>query len=123
MSTVGPDFAPDSFTAEPSTTVEHAADSSATEISAIYTSRIRKKLPCATPNTVRGRRVSKRQLTELRESRRVTRNRVTRLVSIRLFAGSSPHPCADAKLVGALHPAGDRPASLNAGTNSPALRW
>src|SRR5262249_58755325 len=42
MSTVGPDFAPDSFTAEPSTAVEHAADSSATEISAIYASRIRK---------------------------------------------------------------------------------
>jgi hypothetical protein len=42
ISTVGPVAAPDSFTAEPSTAVEHAAESSATETNAIYTSRIRK---------------------------------------------------------------------------------
>ena len=53
--------------------VEHAADSSATETNAIYASRIRKKLPCATPNTMPGRTVSKGHLKGLNKSRRITR--------------------------------------------------
>src|SRR5829696_7132652 len=58
MSTVGPCAAPDSFTAEPPTVVEHVVNSSATETTAIYASRSRKKLPCVTPNTTRGQAVS-----------------------------------------------------------------
>jgi hypothetical protein len=37
------------------------ADSSATETNAIYASRIRKKLPRATPNTTRARRGVEKQ--------------------------------------------------------------
>jgi hypothetical protein len=59
ISTVGDGGALDCLTAEPSTAVEHAAESSATETNAIYASRIRKKLPCVAPNSTHGRAVSK----------------------------------------------------------------
>jgi hypothetical protein len=58
ISTVGAGGALDCFTAEPSTAVEHAAESSAAETNAIYASRICKKLPCVAPNSTHGRAVS-----------------------------------------------------------------